>query len=217
MSYEKIITADGSVTYMSPQVGAPYRSVYGAKTESQHVFIEGTRLIQRDSPWRVLELGFGTGLNFHTTAQAALKAEVELEYTALEPFPLPAEHWLVDEPWRTSRLGEKHRVGSICLTIENRRWQEFDLLSSFFNAGFHDPFAPRQAPDCWTVKCFQWWAERLTDDGILATFGASTAGREAMAEAGFFIGRPPGANGKREMTVASKTESAIATVKPWRR
>ena len=217
MSFEKIVTGDGSITYLNKEVGATYRSVHGAESESRQVFLQGTGLDQSPSPWRVLELGFGTGLNFQVTSQAAQELGVDLEYLSLEPSPLPKELWLIEEKWRDLRFDQAKTIGPIQLSIIKKRWQDFTPPSNYFHACYHDPFGPGQAPECWTTDCFRWSAAALTREGVLATFGAASATRKAMKEAGFAVGRLPGANGKREMTVAAKSEAAITKAKPWKR
>ena len=80
-------TADGSRTLYSDQYEQTMHSHRGAVTESRHVFLEGAgvaaRLGQGD-PARVLEVGFGTGLNFFVTANLALTTHTPLDYVALE-------------------------------------------------------------------------------------------------------------------------------------
>ena len=215
--YEKLETKDGSFTYRNNEVGATYRSTNGALTESRYTFLQGTRLQDRPSPWKVLELGFGTGLNFRVTAEAAQAIGVELEYVSLEPAPMPPELWLVPYEWKSLKMNEPLQVGSISLTVVNARWQDFEPPSAHFQAVYHDPFGPGQAPECWESSCYQWSLRALQKDGILATFGASGAARRAMKEAGYLVGSLPGAPGKREMTVASPSADAVSFAKPWKR
>ena len=215
--YERIETLDGSVTYRNTEVGATYRSVHGAETESRYVFLEGTRLPERAETWRVLELGFGTGLNFATTLKAAAELGVSLEYVSLEPSPMPAENWLLEPRWKQIELGRRLEFEGAALTIVPKRWQEFEPSASFFHACYHDPFGPGVCPDCWTAECFGWSYRALTDEGVLATFGAAGATRRAMKETGYFVARLPGVKPKREMTVAGKSEAAVAHGKPWKR
>lgn len=62
---ERIIekTEDGSATLFVPELNEHYHSTKGARTESQHIFIDmGLKASAATSP-RVLEIGFGTGLN----------------------------------------------------------------------------------------------------------------------------------------------------------
>ena len=76
-------TADGSNTLYVPELNEHYHSVKGALTESAHIFIQmGLNHAQAVNP-RVLEIGFGTGLNaFSDLAGSRKKAK--------EPFTLPA-------------------------------------------------------------------------------------------------------------------------------
>lgn len=205
------------MTYRNLEVGATYRSVHGAATESRYVFLEGTRLLERTETWRVLELGFGTGLNFATTLKAAAEHGVFLEYVSLEPSPMPTDHWLVEPEWRQLDVGRRLELGGAALTVVPSRWQEFEPAAAFFQAFYHDPFGPGVCPDCWNAECFAWSHRALAEDGVLATFGAASATRWAMKEAGFLVARLPGVKPKREMTVAGKSESAVAHGKPWKR
>ncbi|MFA7480700.1 MAG: MnmC family methyltransferase [Vulcanimicrobiota bacterium] len=214
---ERIETSDGSFTYHNVEAGATYRSIHGARTESRHVFLEGTRLLEREGVWRVLELGFGTGLNFDTTLRAAAEKLVRLEYVSLEPDLIPPEHWLVDPLWRGLKPGVPLERGEASLTVVPFRWQEFEPPLHHFHACYHDPFGPAVCPDCWEVDCFHWSRRALTDDGVLATFGAAGATRRAMKEAGFLVASLPGVPPKREMTIAGRTAAAVSHGKPWKR
>ena len=84
-----------------------------------------------------------------------------------------------------------------------------------FDAYYHDPFAPDANPDCWTTDCFVWAKALMKPDAILATYGASSAARRAMRDAGLFVASLPGAPGKREMTIASPHREQLAHAKAW--
>lgn len=217
MTYQSVVTRDGSLTYLNTAVGATYRSVNGAASESRHVFLESSSLLQRPSPWRVLELGFGTGLNFQTTSRAAQEAGVELDYVTLEPALMPSDLWLTETEWKQARPGHPLEIGPISLTIVPLRWQDYAPATEFFDACYHDPFGPGQAPECWEAPCFEWSAQALKTDGVLVTFGAAGATRRAMQLAGYQVGILPGANGKREMTIASRSASALIHARRWKR
>lgn len=217
LSPQLLTTADGSLTYLHPVHGASYRSVKGAATESRWVFLEGSRLRQRLDSWSVLELGFGTGLNFQLTADVAREAGVELTYVAMEPEPMPAENWLIEEPFKALTFGEPLLLDGVNLTVHRSTWQGFSPPQAKFDAVYHDPFGPAVAPDCWSVETFAWARKALRRHGVLATYGASSAARRAMAQAGLYVGVLPGAPGKREMTVASSCPEAIAHARAWKR
>ena len=57
------LTADGSATLFVPELNEHYHSVKGARTESQHIFIDmGLNASEAVEP-HILEIGFGTGFN----------------------------------------------------------------------------------------------------------------------------------------------------------
>src|SRR5262245_2521329 len=92
MQRELLITKDGSHTISIPDMNVTYHSVHGAIQESMHVFIEaglqGSGRFQRPDPCRILEMGFGTGLNALLTLIEAEKAETRIYYETLELHPL---------------------------------------------------------------------------------------------------------------------------------
>jgi len=88
-----LVTADGSRTLRSSAHGQTFKSRLGALTESRSVFLEGSGVAARlagGEPTRLLEIGFGTGLNFLVTAEAARVAGTKLHYVAVEVDLLPA-------------------------------------------------------------------------------------------------------------------------------
>ena len=81
-------TADGSNTLYVPELNEHYHSVKGALTESAHIFIQmGLNHAQAANP-RVLEIGFGTGLNAFLTLLEAEKSQRAIHFTSIERFPL---------------------------------------------------------------------------------------------------------------------------------
>lgn len=212
-----VLTDDGSLTYLHPTHGASYRSIRGAETESRWVFLQGSGITTRSERWTVLELGFGTGLNFQLTADAARQRDVALNYVSLEPDPMPNDLWLVEQQWRTLEWGSPLRHDKLHLSVHKSRWQDWSAPPETFDAIYFDPFGPAVAPDCWSEACFSWASRALRGDGVLATYGASSAARHAMKAAGLSVGILPGAPGKREMTVAGLTPEAIDHAKPWKR
>ncbi len=64
-------TEDGSATLFVPELNEHYHSVKGARTESQHIFIDmGLKASAAPRP-HILEIGFGTGLNALLTLEKA--------------------------------------------------------------------------------------------------------------------------------------------------
>ena len=88
-------TADGSKTIYNPQVGENYHSRYGALQESEHVFLNaGLKHYLENSDATsvsILEVGFGTGLNFLLSADRCTQQNIHLNYVGIEAYPLSAE------------------------------------------------------------------------------------------------------------------------------
>lgn len=84
-------TDDGSATLYVPELDEHYHSVKGARTESQHIFIDmGLKASAAPAP-RVLEVGFGTGLNAQLTLEEAERTGRHVHYTGIERYPLTWE------------------------------------------------------------------------------------------------------------------------------
>ena len=81
-------TDDGSATLFVPELNEHYHSTKGARTESQHIFINmGLKASAAPSP-HILEIGFGTGLNAWLTLEEAERSGRNIHYTGLELYPL---------------------------------------------------------------------------------------------------------------------------------
>ena len=95
LHYQITTTSDGSKTVVHPIMDVPYHSLHGAVTESNHVYIDAglVPLMQGGlETIRILEVGYGTGLNALLSLVAASEHHVSIQYTALEPYPLHPAH-----------------------------------------------------------------------------------------------------------------------------
>ena len=218
---EWLTTEDGSITGRRRDLGIHYKSIHGAQTESRHIFVNGTNLIHRTDNWHVGELGFGLGCNFSQTAAAAKEKKVRLLYESIDREPPPPECIPSSQayaPLIQEALAEVRATGCtaevsrahIVLRLHPSPWQGLDFKTMSLHAAFHDPFAPADNPESWTVECFQWWRQKLSPTGRIATYSAAGHVRRALAAAGFWIARAPGPGRKREITIASQTKSALS-------
>ncbi len=87
------------------------------------------------------------------------------------------------------------------------------IVTQPFDFVLHDPFSPESNPDGWTSELFSKIADVASDNTMLTTYSAATSARAAMAVAGWYVARAPGALGKREMTVASKNPEKLSHLK----
>ncbi|MBF2053597.1 MAG: tRNA (5-methylaminomethyl-2-thiouridine)(34)-methyltransferase MnmD [Candidatus Sericytochromatia bacterium] len=227
-------TGDGTRTLFCTERQLHFRSLQGAGSESSYVFLESSQLLSQPDPV-VLELGLGTALNFLTTAAAVLRAPtpMTLDYHVVELQPLsasifealkytthfPAElvsgvltllQQVANEPVRFTHP-------QIRLTLYPGAWSETPLPAALaVDAIYHDPFGPKDNPECWTPECFTWSGRHLKPTGRLVTYAAATSVRKALVAAGLVVASLPGSGRKREMTVAARSASALEGTQPLR-
>jgi len=79
----RILTDDGSFTLVHPRFGVTYSSRHGALLQATELYLKLTGTHQHSSP-RVLEVGFGLGVNFRVTLQDAINRGVRLAYLSYE-------------------------------------------------------------------------------------------------------------------------------------
>lgn len=207
-----IETPDGSRTALSARFGEAYGSRHGAAAQARHVFVEGTETHLADAP-RVLEVGFGLGVNFRATLADAVRRDVPLVYLAYEFDPAPAEvlrevaaggegaehpAWaaLLDGWGRASPLSL--RVGNVELTARFEDVLSATLPEKWATAIYLDGFSPAHNPEVWTPEFAERLAGALVPGGVLATYSAAGHVRRALASAGLRVERRPGPPGKRE-------------------
>ena len=119
MSLKIITTEDGSQSLFDDELNETYHSTKGAKGESEYVFLEmGVRSVParrlRDckyQPLKILEVGFGTGLNALLTWDWADRNNTPIQFVTLEPFPVPFDIWSKMDLATDSRFGHLHEAG----------------------------------------------------------------------------------------------------------
>lgn len=91
---ELIATQEGIHTLHHKSLNEHYHSLHGSLQESMHVFIENGLTSfqsqqQRKGEFKILEMGFGTGLNALLTYRENSSLHKNIHYTTVEAFPLP--------------------------------------------------------------------------------------------------------------------------------
>lgn len=221
-----ITTQDGSHTLFHEELNEFYHSAKGAIQEGKHVFIKeglnfikGTALNLGDEI-RILEIGFGTGLNALLTMLEAEAHNLEIHYETIELYPLPIE--TIKDLNYTQELGYEFCYGPYH-TLHLCRWNETHQITKSFSFKkindtiltcqlpldnyqliYFDAFSPEQQPEMWTNQVFKKLFDALRPNGILVTYCSKVSVQQAMKEAGFIIEKLPGAPGKREMLRAHK-------------
>ena len=198
----------------------PYFSLQGGVAETRHVFLAGNGLPARFRPgFRILELGFGTGLNFLVTLRAYREARAPgpLLYTSLEAFPMAPEdrdRALSAFPEIAGEAAEFRAAlgrpgpwtfGEVTLALlEGDARDTLPAWEPRADAAFLDGFSPARNPEMWEPALLAAVADRLAPGGTLATYTAAGHVRRALAEAGLEVERRPGFGTKRHMTAARK-------------
>ena len=220
---------DAHGTPFSDTYGDVYHSCHGGPGQVAHVFLQGNDLPAR---WRdaarfvILETGFGTGLNFLTTAEAWLDTPhrcARLHYLALEKHPFGvADLARLHEAWPhlgvlaadlragwPPPLSGSHRIelaaGRIVLTLflgDAVDW--LPRIQASVDAYYLDGFAPDRNPDLWSGELCNRLARLAAPGATLATWSVAGPVRRALAESGFSLERRPGYAGKREMLVGRR-------------
>ncbi len=203
-------SGDGSKTLYSEQFGQHYHSVYGARTESERVFVDlGLRFIsERYQELNVFEMGFGTGLNAWLTGIYALNQQKTIKYTGLEAFPLTSEVYegldtgvreLHHSPWE-----EVCRVNDFFLLRKVKGRLEAFETEERFHLVFFDAFAPEAQPELWTEDIFNKMYNLLESGGVLTTYCSKSYVQKNLRAAGFIVEKHPGPPRKREIIRAIK-------------
>ena len=227
MAIKTYLTTDGSTTLYDTELEVHYRSTHGAHTEVNHVFIEGSRILEhQDHELHVLEFGFGGATSFMELASALLEQPQgrTLHYHTVEKYPVDPEllthlsgpvGQLVKDVLTQSREAQAPDVitlshGPITLSLYLGQWEEALLPKDLkAHAIFHDPFGPAKNPEGWSTKVFTKEREHLHPKGRIATYGAASKTRKAMCEANLQIASLPGPGRKREITVAAHTQDVL--------
>lgn len=215
------ITEDGSHTLFVPELNEHYHSTHGAIQESMHVFIDAGLRHCVKSEIKVLEIGFGTGLNAFLTLLEAERTGRKIDYTTLEFYPLS----IIDaEKLNYAELTDstKKDVFRELHKVEWGKWSQLTLYFSLlkmkfdfskpsdfdtenkFDVIFFDAFAPEKQPEMWVQEIFDKIYSISSENAILTTYCAKGSVRRMLQTAGFVVERLPGPPGKREILRARK-------------
>ncbi len=212
-----VMTSDGSKTIFNEQVGENYHSRHGALQESKHVFLhsglnyylEG----KAEKKASILEVGFGTGLNFLVTAEHCIKNQIQLSYTGIEAFPLTQSmitetgynEYISEKLWDSFlinysvALNSMTQINDACsLQIAAKKLLDFQS-ENLFDVIYFDAFAAVHQPEMWNLESLNQICKFVKPGGVFVTYAITGELKRAMKSLGFSIEKAPGAAGKREM------------------
>jgi tRNA U34 5-methylaminomethyl-2-thiouridine-forming methyltransferase MnmC len=214
---EIVQTADGSNTLYNPLIGDNYHSKNGALQESQHVFLgAGLQYFLANNPTKqlsILEVGFGTGLNFLLTADFCTRQKINLNYVGIEAYPLTNElmgstaygQYTSPGIWESllenypSALLKTTELNPYCqLQIANCKLSNY-LSDTKFDVIYFDAFAAIHQPEMWNEEAISHTASFLKPGGVFVTYAITGNLKRMLKGLGLQIQKIPGAAGKREM------------------
>lgn len=217
----KIITTnDGSHTVFHPGTDDHYHSIYGAVSESVHVYIDAGFRYHSSGVISLLEVGFGTGLNVLLTLKQAWADKRKVRYDSIDNYILPVE---ITDSLNYSVLSENINADWFRL-IHSVSWNTDNDITDFFRlhkilADIHetiftrkydivyfDAFSPDRQPDMWTEEVFLRIFNAMNPGGILTTYSSKGEVRRRLQYCGYIVEKLPGAQGKREMIRCLKPE-----------
>jgi tRNA U34 5-methylaminomethyl-2-thiouridine-forming methyltransferase MnmC len=219
---EFITTEDGSKTIYNSEVGENYHSRHGALQESQHVFLNsglryflaGTEL----SKVSILEVGFGTGLNFLLSADHCTTKQIGLEYTGIEAYPLDTglisqtgyDQYISTPIWGSfinqypDSLKKPVRINSFC-QLQTVHCQLLNFSSNKqYDVVYFDAFASARQPEMWDEQAITHTVQFLKPGGVFVTYAITGNLKRMLKSLGLKVEKAPGAPGKREMLRATK-------------
>jgi tRNA U34 5-methylaminomethyl-2-thiouridine-forming methyltransferase MnmC len=216
-----ISTADGSNTIYNPQVGENYHSRNGALQESLHVFVNAglnyflsTTGLNQVS---ILEVGFGTGLNFLLSADYCTTHKIKLNYAGIEAYPLTPqlitqtgyEQYVPLPIWESfvelypETLKKPVTINPFCtLKLEDCKLLNFNNNAQY-DVIYFDAFAAAHQPEMWDEEAISHTIKFLKPGGVFVTYAITGNLKRMLKSLGLTIQKIPGAAGKREMLRAT--------------
>lgn len=218
---EIVRTEDGSNTIYNSEVGENYHSRHGALQESRHVFLrsglEYFLSINNTNNVSILEIGFGTGLNFLLSADYCIPQNITLDYTGIEAYPVPEsmiaqtgydeyvspaiwEQFISSYPYS---LQHPVNLNKNCkLQIANCKLNDF-ASERQYDIIYFDAFAVAYQPEMWDEAAITHTLQFLKPGGVFVTYAITGNLKRTIKALGLKVEKAPGAPGKREMLRAT--------------
>ena len=220
-----ITTSDGSHSLINTELNETYHSVHGAIQESIHVFIKsGLEYFEKGNHLaeiRILEVGFGTGLNALLTLQQSLTSATKIYFESLEAFPIAeqtgiqlnypkilnfpeAEKYFMQlhhSPWNEEIIITDHFTLLKC----HVKIQDIELGSEKFDIIYFDAFAPSKQPEMWELSILKKIERSMKSSAVFVTYCAKGQLKRDLKSLGLTVDTLAGPPGKKEMVRAVKS------------
>lgn len=222
-------TQDNSYTLYNAKHDQTYHSTAGAWQECFEVFFlpfyeRKDLFLQKE--WKILDVGFGLGLNWLFFINASLQLDKNLTVVSLEN-----DKTIFELSYPLQNLPHEIRQNDLVLTIQNpleKIYQDFKqnkiIETQNINAKIHlddahkslntliqnkqkfdlilqDPFSPQKNPNLWNQDYFHKIAKLCHKKSLLTTYSSARIVQDGLKNAGFEIQKLKGFAGKRERVI----------------
>ena len=213
--------ADG--TPFSPRFNDRYHSEGGGLAQAREVFLHGCGLpgAWADQPqWRIMETGFGLGLNFLVT-WAAWRADPQrpklLHFVSIEAWPasaddlqrsfpldpelqalaaqLHAQWWGLTPGFHRLVFDNGQVVLTLCIGDAQAMLREMAFEA---DSVYLDGFSPQRNPEIWNPYTLKAVARCCRRGTRVATWTIARSVRDSLAQCGFEVQKTPGVQPKRD-------------------
>ena len=209
-------------TPYSPRFQDRYRSELGGLSQAREVFLQGCGLPQAwggASQWRILETGFGLGLNFLVTWDAWRRDPARprlLHFVSIEAWPASAEDllhsyaahpellplarqlhaqwWGLLPGWHRLVFEDGQLVLTLCIGEAGSMVREMAFAA---DTVYLDGFSPERNPDIWSTHTMKAVARCCRRGTSVATWTVARGVRDALKQAGFVMQKTEGVPPKR--------------------
>ena len=216
---EIVKTKEGIDTLINNRINEHYHSLQGSLQESMHVFIKnGLLAVNKNLPEiKILEMGFGTGLNAILTYRENYLLQKHIHYTTVEAFPLPDS--ITDKLNYFDYFGKPlqpfFQKMHDCNWFENITFGDFVLhkinadmielqLDGSYDLVYYDAFSPIHQPELWTFEVLHKIYDACNRGAILVTYCSKGEVKRTLEKVGFKVEAIERPKGNKEMLRAVK-------------
>ncbi|MBI4980100.1 hypothetical protein HZC30_00915 [Candidatus Woesearchaeota archaeon] len=215
---QKVITRDGSETFLNEQVKETYHSQTGAVEEALKKYAIPCKIkeLAKTGKVTILDVCAGIGYNSAMAIDVALEenpdCEIEiigLEYDSeiiqkIQEVAPPIKFFQHYQKITPQNLAFTEGKVSVKYILGDARETSKKLPDNYFDAVFFDPFSPQSSPEMWGVDFFKEMWRVMKNSAILATFSCARMARDNMAAAGLLYDDGPILGRRGPGTVAVK-------------
>ncbi|SUP54519.1 bifunctional tRNA (mnm(5)s(2)U34)-methyltransferase/FAD-dependent cmnm(5)s(2)U34 oxidoreductase [Weeksella virosa] len=224
-----IQTQDGSRTIRIEEWTESYHSVHGAVQEAVHVFMKNglEEVAMNKSTIKILEIGYGTGLNALLTVLYGSKLNLMIDYVGIEKFPVSREElFALAYADSCTKIADKsiEKIEDLQQKMFDASWGVFTeitpsfrlkkvqldffdlpkLLDKDFDLIYFDAFGARVQPELWEMELLQKVVEKMNIESQFTTYAAKGSLKRTLQTLGLDVEKRVGPPGKREMMIAKK-------------